>query len=50
MESNVKMESEEMRYNEESNHVYIELDKIRLVVEDCEVVGWYAPEGVEASV
>lgn len=31
-------------------HVYKELDGIRLVYEDGELVGWYCPTGMERAV
>ena len=36
-------------YNEELNHYYIDIDGIRLVFEDGQLIGWYRPWGNKAS-
>ena len=28
---------------------YVDVDSIRLVIEDGQIVGWYAPNGLEAD-
>ena len=35
-----------MKTIEEEGRTYIEVDTIRLVVEDGDIVGWYAPAGL----
>lgn len=30
-------------YNEETNHYYIDIDGIRIVLEDGVIIGWYRP-------
>lgn len=47
---NAEKEVTEFEFNEETNHLYLDLDKIRLVVEDDEIVAWYAPNGIEEMV
>ena len=36
-----------MRTIECEDRTYIEVDTIRLVVEDGKIVGWYAPAGLD---
>ncbi len=35
----------EYSINKELNHVYQDIDRIRLVWENGELVGWYRPDG-----
>lgn len=34
---------EDTMYNEETNHYYIDIDGIRIVLEDGVIIGWYRP-------
>lgn len=36
---------DEYSFNKELNHVYQDIDGIRLVFEDGKLVGWYRPDG-----
>ena len=42
--------TKELTYPNEVAHVYKELDGIRLVYEDGELVGWYCPTVMEGMV